>query len=81
MREELADLLARQNGYTSLLAMPASQRDNWRKRADAVLDALMEPDIDMVGNGVEEWCAYPDEPDLDVENIWRAMIQAAKDGK
>jgi len=58
---------------------PEEMREYWLDKADAVLNVLEEPDADMIGDGVSEWCQN-DDPENEAYRIFRAMIQAAKEG-
>lgn len=83
IRDELADLLARQNGYTSLMAVPSAARDKWRERADAIFDALMEPTEGMADSAARKFddSIYDPPSESDCVLIFRTMIRAAKDGQ
>jgi len=62
MRERVADILAKQVGYTSLMALPAGGRDKFRDRAAEVIAAMREPTEEMVAVG----CAVMDEEEGDL---------------
>lgn len=52
------------------------QRQYWMEKAEAAIEAMREPTIDMMGEGRLRWCRY-DDVEEDVGGIWSAMIEEA----
>ena len=40
----------------------------------ATLARMETPSAEVLEKGVDVWGGYPDEPDIDVNNIWQAML-------
>lgn len=52
-------------------------RPQARAAIAAILEALSEPDADMLGDGMDELYRNPDEPDEEAERVWRAALAAS----
>lgn len=86
MREKIARVLATLDGmHQDAVSNDEDETPVWRlylDDADAVLDALMEPTEGMVEESVFAAYHYSDEDDkIHNAKAFKAMIQAARDGK